>query len=444
MVSSGWSRVLLAAGLWAGFAADDSFKDQKEMAKGFLKALVEANWTEAGKDFDATMKKVLPADKLEETWKTIKAQVGPLKKQLGVRTETGPKYDIVFLTCEFEKKTLDVKVVFDKEKHVAGFFIVPSRPAEFATPPYANRDSFREEEIIVGKGGVWPLPGTLTLPRTGGPFAAVVLVHGSGPHDRDETIGPNKPFRDLAWGLASQGVAVLRYAKRTHEHGSKFAALKTFTLQEETIDDARAAVDLLRNHKSINPNRIFVAGHSLGALAAPRIAEQEPELAGIILLAGNSRPLEDLIVEQFNYIYSLKGELSAEDRQQLDKIKKQVERVKRKDLTAETPKAELPFSVPAPYWLHLRDYNAAATAGKLKMPVLVVQGERDYQVTMDDFAGWQKALAGHKGAVLKSYPALNHLFMKGAGKAKPDEYEKPGHVIKEVVDDITAWISANK
>src|SRR4051794_36392117 len=148
------------------------------------------------------------------------------------------------------------------------------------------QNHFTEEPVVVGSGE-WALPGTLTLPTGTGPFPAVVLVHGSGPHDRDETIGPNKPFRDLAWGLATRGIAVLRYEKRTKEHGAKFVKENTYTLRSEVIDDVRAAVALLRSHRSVDPKRIFVAGHSQGAVAAPRVAELEPGLGGVILLAGN-------------------------------------------------------------------------------------------------------------------------------------------------------------
>jgi fermentation-respiration switch protein FrsA (DUF1100 family) len=158
-------------------------------------------------------------------------------------------------------------------------------------------------------------------------------------------------------------------------------------------------------------------------------------------MAGNTRPLEDLVLEQITYIRSLTP--SEDDKEELEKLRKQVARVKDRGLTAETPASELPLKAPAAYWLALRDYDPAATAARLKVPMLVLQGERDYQVTMADFDGWRKALSGRDNVRLKSYPKLNHLFMEGEGKAKPAEYDKAGHVSREVVDDVAAWVKAH-
>jgi fermentation-respiration switch protein FrsA (DUF1100 family) len=294
--------------------------------------------------------------------------------------------------------------------------------------------------VVVGSGE-WALPGTLTLPKGDGPFPAVVLVQGSGAHDRDETIGPNKPLRDVAWGLASQGIAVLRYEKRNKEHPVKMAAIKDkITIKEEVVDDAVAAAALLRTDKDIDKKRIYVLGHSLGALVGPQIGLRDPELTGVILLAGNTRPLEDVILDQIAYILSLQKESGKEEKEELEKIKKQVLRVKDAKLTPDTPASELPLGIPATYWLALRDYRPMEVVAGFHRPILVLQGERDYQVTMEDFAGWQKALKSNKEAILKSYPKLNHLFMEGEGKAKPAEYDKAGHVSQEVIDDIARWI----
>jgi dienelactone hydrolase len=432
----------LAAVLVLGAAAQDKLSEQTAKATALIDALAKEDYAAAVKDFDATMKKALPADKLEATWKAVVKQVGAFKKRGQVRTAKEDKYDVVIVPCEFEKITLDARVVFSADKEVTGFFLQPAKGAfEFKPPSYAKPESFRETPVEVGSGD-WVLPGTLTLPRGDGPFPAVVLVHGSGPNDRDETLGPNKPFRDLAWGLASQGVAVLRYEKRTKAHGVEFAKRfkDTVTPQVETTDDALAAVAALRRHKEIDGKRVFVLGHSLGAFLAPRIGELEPSLAGLILLAGNTRPLEDLVAEQFPYLYSLKGVLTDDDKSELEKIKKQVARVKDPQLSKDTPAAELALKLPASYWLALKAYDPAATAARLQMPLLVLQGERDYQVTIADFEGWKKALGARPNVRLKSYPKLNHLFHEGEGKSKPAEYDKAGHVAKEVVDDIAAWV----
>src|SRR5262249_28316523 len=143
----------------------------------------------------------------------------------------------------------------------------------------------------------------------------------------------------------------------------------TLTLKEEVLDDALAAAALLRKQKGLDPRRVFVVGHSLGALAAPRLAELDPALAGAALLAAPSRPVEDAIVEQFTYIYSLKGELSDKDKEELEKLKKQAARVKDPKLSKDTPASELPLGQPAAYWLALRDYDAGVTAAKLTVPL---------------------------------------------------------------------------
>src|SRR5262249_14762224 len=152
------------------------------------------------------------------------------------------------------------------------------------------------------------------------------------------------------------------------------------------------AVALLKKTDGIDKQRIYVLGHSLGAFAAPKIASMDKSIAGIILLAANSRPLEDLIVEQFTYLFSLDGGLNEEKKKQLETIKQQAARLKDPKLSPDTPAKEMPLGVPARYWLSFRDYRPAEVAKTLKQPMLILQGERDYQVTMEDFEGWKKAL----------------------------------------------------
>jgi dienelactone hydrolase len=266
-----------------------------------------------------------------------------------------------------------------------------------------------------------------------------VLVHGSGPNDRDETVGSNKPFKDLAWGLASRGVAVLRYEKRTKQYGAKIVSIPNLTAKEEVVDDALAAVELLRKTEGIDAKRIFVLGHSLGGMFVPRIGRLDPNIAGLIALAGATRPLEDVIPEQLAYIFSLDGSVSPEEQKQIDQAKEQAAKVK--SLKPEDAGSTAPiFGVPVSYWLDLRGYDPAESAKALKQPMLILQGERDYQVTMEDFKRWDTALAGKRNVTLKSYPGLNHLFIAGTTRSTPLEYEQPGHVDERVLEDIASWI----
>ena len=416
----------------------------RDLAVKFVDALAKQDFAGAVKNFDATMTGAAPPEKLQSIWTSLELQVGSFKRQVGVRSEKAQGYDIAFVTCEFEKSPLDVKVVFNGQKQIAGMFFVPTQSgskSEAPAPPVKLAPG--EKEVIVGSGE-WALHGTLSMPQGSGPFPALVLVHGSGPNDRDETIGPNKPFRDLAEGLASRGVAVLRYDKRTREYAAKLAPLKdSITVKEETIDDAIAAVALLRRTEGINPAKVFVLGHSLGGTLIPRIGARDASITGLIVLAGTTRPMEDVILEQVSYIFSLDTANAAKKKSQLEAVRRQVALVKDPGLSVETPSIDLPLGIPAKYWLDLRGYNPAEAARSLKQPMLILQGERDYQVTMEDFAGWKKELSSRPNVEFKTYPRLNHLFIEGEGKSKPAEYGVAGHVATGVIDDIAQWIKRN-
>jgi dienelactone hydrolase len=408
------------------------------VAKAFVGMFASGDDAKCVALFDTTMKALMPESKVKEARDSVFARFGPFKAQLYTKTQKYMVYDIVFVTCQFERDRADVRVVLDASRKVAGLFFSRTL-AEYRAPAYVKRETFREEEVIVGSGK-WALHGTLTLPTGAKSSSTIVLVHGSGPNDRDEAIGPNKPFRDLAWGLASNGVAVLRYEKRTKEHGPSLIEMKqTFTVKDEAIDDALAAVDLLRKTEGIDTSRIFVLGHSLGGMLVPRIGLRDPHIAGFVLLAGAARPLEDMLVEQISHILSLSGVTAVQQKKQVAEIEKQRDKVKR--LTkADTASADSYFAAPASYWIDLQGYDPPQVAKSLTMPLLILQGERDYQVTMKDFDLWKAALQGRKSVTFKSYSKLNHLFLEGEGMSGPAEYENVGHVEQEVIEDIARWL----
>jgi uncharacterized protein len=408
--------------------------------------MASGNFSNAVTGFDATMRAALPEAKLREAWQAVLKDAGPFKKQLCTRVAKQSGYDIVLVTCKFDRTTLDTRVVLDAKGQVAGLFFAPSRDESSLStaPPYARTNSFREEEFIVGSGE-WRLPGTLTRPLgLTNLLPALVLVHGSGPNDRDETVGVCKPFRDLAWGLASRGIVVLRYDKRTQVHAAKFTGdtLRSLTVKEETIDDALSAASQLRSSAGIDPKRIFVLGHSLGGTVAPRIGEADPKLGGLIIMAGATRPLEDLMVEQTRYLLSGGGAPSKDNQAKIEAMQVEVAKVKQLS-DSDAAGSTLLLGAPPRYWLDLRVRDPVAVAQSLKQPVLILQGGRDYQVTETDFEGWKKALSSKPNVTLKLYPQLNHLFEAGEGKSTPAEYERAGFVSESAVADIAQWIQGH-
>lgn len=418
-----------------------------QTAQQLVDLWAKGDYTAMSARFDAAMKAAAPESRLKLMWERLVLQLGTFTERGASRSGQVQAYSAVYVTCQFEKGPIDILVLFNSDGSVAGLQYAQTQnaagtPQPYSPPPYVKPDSFRESQVTVGSAK-WALPGTLTLPTGSGPFPAVVLVHGSGPNDRDETLGPNKPFRDLAWGLASRGIAVLRYDKRTFVYGSQMSAetAETLTLKEEVTDDALQAVQLLRQTAGIDPTRIYVLGHSLGALAAPRIGQQDPALAGLVILAGPSIPMEDAILDQYTYLFNLNGTPSDAQKAELSAMATRVARVKDPALSSQIAASNLPLGIPATYWLDLRGYNPAEVARSLSMPVLVLQGGRDYQVNpAKDFEGWKTALAQKPNATLKLYPSLNHLFMAGIGPADPSEYNIPAHVAEEVIVDLAAWI----
>jgi dienelactone hydrolase len=402
-------------------------QDPTVLARKALNLVLAGQYAEFLQMSTADVQKSLPEAEMAKLGAMIKTYGAMEKLADPTATRSGPNSIVVF-PAKFANQNINFRIIINSAGLVAGFFQLPGG-VNWQRPEYSQPATFKEREVTVGQGE-WKLSGTLTVPVGAGPFPAVVLVHGSGPNDRDETVGGAKVFKDLAEGLASRGIVVLRYEKRTMQYRARIASIAKFTVQEETVEDAVQALAVVRSQAEVNGQRVFVIGHSLGAYVAPRIAEQDGKLAGIVLMAGNVRPIEDLLVEQVTYM-GIKGD-------QLDRAKDLQVKVKKLEPGDEDSPAL--GGIPVSYWVDLKDYDPAAAAKKLAIPLLILQGERDYQVTMTDFALWKAAVGGAKGVVMKSYPALNHLFVAGEGKSLPAEYSKPGHVALAVIDDIAKFV----
>ncbi len=427
-------------------AQPDRQANSQSIALALVNQLVQGKFAEATNNFSPEMQRSVTAEQLQQVWDSLTQQLGEFQQIKEVTQETIEGRDVFIIVCQFARDSLRVRIAVngggnslpEGNRQIAGLQILPNQVAQVFTPPsYADSDKFQEQEVQIGTG-VNHLPGTLTIPKGSGTFPVVVLVHGSGPNDRDETIAANKPFRDLAWGLASLGIAVLRYDKRTLVYPQEFQG--NITVQEEVVDDAISAVALLRQNPQINPQKIYVLGHSLGGMVIPRIGARDNQIAGLITLAAPTRPFEDLFMEQTIYLTELDGSFTEAERKLLDSIRQQVEII-RNAAWDNLPANTILLGTPISYWQDLRGYNPAIASQGLSQRMLILQGERDYQVTMEDFRGWQGAMGDRPNTTLKSYPQLNHIFTPGTGIPSPAEYQVPNHVAEIVIKDIASWIN---
>lgn len=275
-----------------------------------------------------------------------------------------------------------------------------------------------------------------------GKFHKTAVLAWVRTNDKDESIGPNKILKDIALGLASNGIASLRYDKRSLVYREELKSKMDITgIDEEVTDDAVSAIRQLKKNPETKNSKIIVLGHSLGGMCAPRVASRSGKADAVVLMAANARPLEDLIEEQVLYLFSLDS-VDREEQASLVQLQRQITRVKDTRHLKSFPADSLPLGLTAHYWQSLNTYDQLRTAQKLKVPFLVLQGKRDYQVLMKDFDLWKSALGADPRNTFTAFEDLNHLFIKGEGKSKPQEYEEQGNVEEEVIKVLAEWIKA--
>ena len=347
------------------------------------------------------MRKMVTKNQLGGAMKQAEQLAGKYQKHGEWNVNQQDTLTICSSTCSFENGELSVVMVFDKDWMIHGLHLMPVHDEVMHEP---LPEGVVELTDTVRAADGLALPCIITLSGLSENPPIVVMVHGSGPLDRDETVMANKPFRDLAHLLASRGISTLRYDKRTF-----VSQEPVVSVEEETINDALAAIDLARTYNS----NVWLLGHSLGAMLAPLIAEQT-ELKGVVMMAAPARDMEQVVKDQIETL-SAPGDTKEQKRQALEEMHRQVPQ----------------YFVPQ---------HQVKKAQQLNIPMLLLQGERDYQVTMKDFRIWQKKLRKKWKATLISYPSLNHLFIDGEGPSTPQEYMKKGKVSEQVADIIAEFI----
>jgi hypothetical protein len=417
-------------------------RNPADVGKKALDLLLAGKYPELSGMFSENLKQTITLEFLEERVSAELKEFGQPQSIGDAILATDGSNKLVSFPVKFSNTSIHVQFTLNPSGQVAGMYFRPPNkplPALWKQPSYSKPDVFHEREVTVGTDP-WKLGGTLTIPMGNGKVPGIVLVHGPGPNDRDEAIFAIRIFRDLAEGLASRGYAVLRYDKRTKVYSDELSETG-YTLDDETVEDATRAVALLRKQSEVDPNRIYVLGHSLGGYAAPRIAARDRKLAGLIVMAGPARPVEDVAFDQSDYLVHMKGEPSPNDLSRLNQLKAEVDKVKHLGSGDNSP---VVLGLPLAWWQNVKGYDPAAEAKRLGIAMLIMQGERDFQVTMKDFALWKAALGGRANVTLRSYPKLNDLFIEGEGKSNPAEYHNPGNVAPEAINDIANWLSARK
>lgn len=416
-----------------------------------VEALKRKDYVAASTRFDSEMRREISSSMLEKFWEQFLQKCGGEVYDIDniVRDEFN-NFFWVFPSYKAKKDRWQFRIAFNEEDSIGAFFIdkylPPPQKNKWKLPDYVAADSIAERTFTLNKGKDYELQAHLTLPTKKQKPPCVVIVHDAGPWDKDASRFSNKPFFDISWGLASKGIACVRFDKRTFVHYKTIAEKGVLiTPTFDTEEDVYEAIAQLKKRKDIDTNKIFLLGHGLGATLSPRIALNEKSVKGLIMLAPYGRPLEDALLEEFEYVMYLDTLKNASNKKKvIEKLQKQIKNVKSPTLSLATNTNDLPLETPASFWLNLKSFNSIKTLRELKIPALILRGERDYRTSEADFNNWRNGLLQNKvndpRYSFVSYKKLNNVFMSGDEKSSPIEYHEPKSVDKEVVDDISKWI----
>ncbi|MEK3671707.1 alpha/beta fold hydrolase [Paenibacillus sp. FSL R10-2771] len=397
--------------------------------------------------FSTEVRNNLSSLKLQQVWEGFTAAYGEYGKVGSLKSSRDNGRYSLSGTAVFAHGKLTVTLTVNSSGQIQGLWFAPYEDPQ-AAPELALPAGVTEEAVTVGAGTSHPLKGILTLPKASGkPLPSIVLVHGSGISDLNEAAYAYKPFRDIAYGLAEQGIAVLRYDKRGYSYPQEFmgSAAASVTVKEETVEDAIAAAALLKKDKRLDAAQVYLAGHSLGGMLGPRIDADGGNFAGLILLAGSPRSLWEIIYDQNMRVISRLDDAIPAKAEAASSVNAELAKAKALPaLTDEQAKAApAVFGAAAYYFKEMDQHSTAELGRKLTKPVLVMQGSDDFQVYADvDYPLWKDVLKNNSLAEFKLYPGLNHFFVgyEGAGAGTPDEYNVPGMVDEQVIKDMGQWI----
>lgn len=377
-------------------------------------------------EYDENMKAFINQEKLAETLESSFIGYGNFVE---LSDEVISQDNTYIVSIKMENGNLKASVAFQGENQVCGLYLSPDMTQTAPIP-----DGITELELNLKAQDGLSMGGILCLPQGTGPFPTVIFVHGSGPCDKEETIGANQVFKDLAMQLAQNGIASYRYDKRTYVDREIDVS---FTIQDEVTNDVLDAITLLKENEYVDGSKLYVLGHSLGAQMVPMIAQETSDVKGWIMMAPPARQLQDLMIEQANFLAELDGNVDDNEAVQIQIIEGGIESIKRLGGMEDD---ELVLGGYKAYWQSLKEYDQVDEARYIEEPVLLLQGEEDYQVTMTDFEMWQDAFEGNDLWTFKSFKGLTHTMMPGSKNDGAASYNIPSHISSDVIQSIKEFI----
>ena len=394
----------------------------------------------AAEDFDAlyaisdegVQSQLGSAQGFTQAWGQIEATFGAYKSYSDVSSVQTGGLEVYSVTCDFEKASATLTLVFDGYGKLAGLTVADYSMKQVEI---ADEGGYVEEDVTLRPGEADATGGTLTLPEGDGPFPCVIMMQGSGPSDRNETAYGFPVFQALARALAPRGVASVRYDKYTYAHPDQTAGNAAFTVDDEYTYDAAAALALLRADARIGD--IYLLGHSEGAMVAPRVAEKigAEGLSGLVLLAGSPLPLTDILMRQMKDMGADEATLAGYQAQ-FDAMA---------GMSDDALQAQIVLGAPLYYWRDVADYDYAGEIVRLNLPVFIAQGEKDFQVLpAEGIEAYEAALSGFDGATYARYPDMTHMLadisVEMTGTAA--DYTSLAGIDVALADDVAQWMLA--
>ena len=411
-------------------------------AERFSDAFRNRDWQALRQQLSPKLAQELSDADLDAQYERIFSQLGPLVTFFSRHPETKDGKRHVTHVTKYVHGMLVFSITFDQDARIEAYHteVIPNSVPTNVQDASETEDSehYTVEHVTFSAVPTFMIDARLTVPKGQASFPVVVLLSGSGPQDMDETIGPNKPFKDIADGLAKRGIATLRFTKRTATYGTKVEP----TIENEYLDDLSAALAFVSADARLGKK--YVLGHSLGGCLMPAVAALHPTLDGIISVAGSLRPLDEIATDQLRHQLEIAKATLAEN--EYEELKKQIEPMIQDlaivaELPDDIPDEQILFMVPAKYWRSLKRYAASEYLSQIKMPFLIVQGDGDIQVSREkDYALWEAQACPLDHVTCKLYDGLNHLMMPTQGFKNGEEYTLPAVVSEAFIQDLANFI----